>query len=431
MKKRYDKYRDSGIEWIGEIPDGWEVTKNKYFVSLYEDYSEKGQEELLSVSEYYGIVPRKAIIDEDQEISRAESLVGYKRVKPNTLVINIMLAWKNGLAVGKFEGIVSPAYSVFAFEIGYPWYFHYLFRTSLYNAEFKKHSTGVIESRLRLYNDKFFSLFSHFPPLPVQEKIVKYLDHKTALIDKLISITERKIELLKEKRTALINHAVTKGLDPNVRMKESGIEWIGQIPEHWEVKKLKYVAKIFNGSTPKDNDDYWGDDIVWVTPGDIGKIKNQIVLLDSDRRITQEGLNSCGCTLLPPNSIILTTRAPIGNVIICGTEFTTNQGCKSLVPVNVDYIYLYYVLKTSGVVLENLGQGTTFKELSTFSLNNFYVPHPSVGEQKQIVDFLLIKNEEYEKTISTAQSTINTLKQYRQTLISEVVTGKINVEDEV
>jgi len=427
MKRRYHKYRDSGVEWIGEIPEGWSTVRAKYYFS---NFAIKGKidEPLLSVTQKNSLVRRDEL--ENRVWNPESDISGYKLVESGDFVISLR-TFEGGIELSEIRGLVSPAYTVLRrIKEFSDKFMKYLFKSEKFINELNKITTGIRQGKNISFDD-FANILIPIPSLNIQEKIGSYLDHKTTLIDKLISITERKIELLKEKRTALINHAVTKGLDPNVRMKDSGIEWIGQIPEHWEVKKLKYVAKSFNGSTPKDNDDYWGDDIVWVTPGDIGKIKNQIVLLDSDRRITQEGLNSCGCTLLPPNSIILTTRAPIGNVIICGTEFTTNQGCKSLVPFNVDYIYLYYVLKTSGVVLENLGQGTTFKELSTFSLNNFYVPHPSVGEQKQIVDFLLIKNEEYEKTISTAKSTINTLKQYRQTLISEVVTGKINVEDEV
>ena len=201
--------KDSGVEWIGEIPSGWEVKKNKYFTQSQKNKSLKGEEELLSVSEYYGVIPRRNIREGEEHLTRSESLEGYLKVRKGELVSNIMLMWKKGLGVSEFDGIVSPAYSVFSFLNSVPKYFHYLFRTNQYVSEFRKNSTGVIESRLRLYDDSFGSLMSHHPPLSEQEEIVSYLDEQTQLIDKTISVEERRIELLKEYRQSLISEVVT------------------------------------------------------------------------------------------------------------------------------------------------------------------------------------------------------------------------------
>jgi type I restriction enzyme S subunit len=203
------KMKDSGVEWIGEIPEGWEVKKNKFFLNSFDERSSDGSEELLSVSEYRGIVPRKSIKTDEDVLTRAETLEGYRKVKIGNLVSNIMLTWKRGLGVSDLNGIVSPAYSVFDFIESNPKYFHFLFRTDQYTSEFKRNSTGVIESRLRMYDDTFLRLKSHFPSLQEQQQIVTYLDQKTKEIDDLISSEQKRIELMKEYRQSLISDVVT------------------------------------------------------------------------------------------------------------------------------------------------------------------------------------------------------------------------------
>jgi type I restriction enzyme M protein len=209
LVKKYDSYKDSGNERIGEVPINWDIKKNKYFTQPHNNKSEKGEEELLSVSEHQGVIPRSNIREKEEHLSRSESLAGYKKVKKGELVSNIMLAWKRGLGVSKYDGIVSPAYSVFSFLNSEPKYFHYLFRTDEYISEFKRNSTGVIESRLRLYDDEFGAIKSHFPPQSEQKKIFEYLDEKTQLIDRAVSIEEKRIELLKEYKKSLIHEVAT------------------------------------------------------------------------------------------------------------------------------------------------------------------------------------------------------------------------------
>lgn len=157
MMKQYSKYRDSGIEWVREIPTNWTVNRAKYVFREINEKSEDGSEILLSVSEYYGVAPRSEVIEEGDHLTRADSLEGYKKCRKNDLVMNIMLAWKRGLGVTEWDGIVSPAYGIFR-TISDDFnsrYLHYLLRTDLYTTEFKRYSTGVIDSRLRLYPDEF------------------------------------------------------------------------------------------------------------------------------------------------------------------------------------------------------------------------------------------------------------------------------------
>ena len=249
----FESVKESGKEVIGTIPSHWEVVRIKYLTKVRKEISINGKEELLSVSESKGIVKRRELTNNDENLTRSENLSGYRIVKKGDLVNNIMLVWKRGLGVSQFNGIVSPAYSVFSFNKNcFPKYFNYLFRTDQYITEFTRFSTGIIKSRLRLYDDSFGNIFSHLPTLKEQQLISKYLDERTQKIDLLIEKIEKKIELLKEQKTVLINHYVTKGLDPNMEMKDSGVEWIGEIPKSWEFKKLKYFSEIIYGISPSE-----------------------------------------------------------------------------------------------------------------------------------------------------------------------------------
>ncbi len=209
--------------------------------------------------------------------------------------------------------------------------------------------------------------------------------------------------------------------------KDSKLKWIGEIPSHWDNVSTKLVSKIVNGSTPKNNVEYWEGEVVWITPSDIGPIKEQVFISDSKRKITIEGLNSCGCSMCPKNSLILTNRGPIGNVVISTVEFTTNQGCKVMIPKeNMNVKYLYYFFKISNEELNMLGQGTTFLELSTNSLSMFKVNLPPLSEQQQIVSFLDTKTSHIDSLIEKTQRKIELLKEKRTSLINEVVTKGLN-----
>ena len=195
--------RDSGVEWIGEIPVHWEVYKSKNLWREIEERSEFGNEQLLAVSQYSGITPR-------EEDSRSASLVAYKKCQTNDLVINIMLAWLGGLGVTKQDGIVSPAYCVYRqTQNNDPSYLGYLYRTPIYLAEFARRSTGIVPSRWRMYTEDFGQVLTILPPKSEQKRIVRFLDQKTAEIDEAIDKNQRLIELLKELKQVTIAEAVT------------------------------------------------------------------------------------------------------------------------------------------------------------------------------------------------------------------------------
>ncbi|MEA2034285.1 MAG: restriction endonuclease subunit S [Euryarchaeota archaeon] len=210
-------------------------------------------------------------------------------------------------------------------------------------------------------------------------------------------------------------------------MKESGIEWIGEIPVGWDIGKTKYLFTVIGGSTPKsDESSNWNGNIVWITPMDLNlDIK---LIKNSKRKITIGGLQSCGTTLVPSQSIILSTRAPIGLICIAGVELCTNQGCKSLVSrTNVCNEFYYYYFLIQGDPLNMLGRGTTFLELSKSDLYSFSIPIPPLPEQHAIAAYLDRKCTAIDLGVAKKETLIDKLTEYKKSLIYEAVTGKTEV----
>lgn len=356
--ERYPTYKDSDIEWIGEIPKHWEV---KPGFTIVEERQEKNigliEKTVLSLS--YGSV----VIKPEEKLTGLvpESFETYQIVYPGDIIIrptdlqNDRTSLRTGLV--KNKGIITSAYINLKVKQDYSKsYYHYFLHTVDIVKVIYGLGTGLRQN-LGFGEFKRFK-FLH-PPKEEQTAIANFLDRKTELIDKAIAIKEKQIELLKERRQILIHRAVTHGLNPNVKMKDSGVEWIGEIPEHWEVKRLRRIGKVVNGATPSSGvSHFWDGDIIWVTPTDINDV---IVIKKSERTITINGYKSCGTTLIPKGSVILTTRAPIGKAVIAGKELCTNQGCKSIII--HDYVhseFLYYQLSLCSEILNSLGTGTTF-----------------------------------------------------------------------
>jgi len=434
--KPYPSYIDSEVEWIGKIPSSWTVIRNKYITTPRKDKSQDGSEELLSVSEYLGVVPRGVIREGEDHLSRSESLEGYLKVSKGNLVNNIMLMWKKGLGVSKYDGIVSPSYSVFSFNVSNPTYHHYLYRTDLYITEFRKNSTGIIQSRLRLYDDDFGNIYSYLPPLSEQNQIVSFLDHKTQKIDKLIEKTEHKIELLKEKRTSLINHCVTKGLNSGVEMRDSGVEWIGEIPSHWISSKLKYHGKFFSGYS-FDSGDF--DDEGEVRVIKISNIQNNGISWDDLSFLPREYYDKYdGFRVIRGDLVFVLTRPIISTGIkVCfyDEEYLTLLNQRNSVyrsdEESLVKRFLYYLVRSFYFVEEFKQQlkETNQPNISTEQISSIKVNLPPSLEQLQIVEYLDEQTQKIDTTIEKETKRIELLKEYRQSLISDVVTGKIDVRD--
>jgi len=424
--QRYDTYKDSGVKWLGEIPSHWEVIKSKYLWKESFSISENGNEELLSVSQYDGITPAKGD-------SRSESLEGYKIVSENDLVINIMLAWMGGLGVSKFDGIVSPAYCVYKLtKDSNPKYLHYLYKTPLYLAEFARHSSGVIPSRWRMYTDDFGQVVSLLPPRKEQDAIVGYLDEKMAKIDAAIAQQQKMIDLLNERKQIIINRAVTKGLNPNAKMKDSGVEWIGEVPEHWEVRKVKSItSKVGSGVTPRGGGETYVDKGVMFLRSQ--NIYFEGFKLDDVAFITDDVDASMSNTRVKEGDVLFNiTGGSIGRCCYVPKGFpkaNVNQHVSIVRPHNFSTEYLYYLLRSpmSQMQVDLQQTGGNREGLSAFALKNFVFPIPPKTEQEKIIVYLNDVDLKLEQTIQNCQNQISLLQERKQIIINEVVTGKVKV----
>lgn len=429
--------KDSGIEWIGEIPKEWKICRIKELFHEVNERCDDGSDyTLLSVSEYYGVAPRASKINDDDLLTHSETLDGYKVCHKHDIVMNIMLAWKGSLGLSEYVGIVSPAYCVYRanMEIDEK-YFHYLFRTDLYTSLFKQFSTGIIDSRLRLYPDKFLSLKCQVAPLPTQHRIADYLDDKCGKIDRYIEQQKQVIEKLKAYKQSVITEAVTKGLDPTVPMKDSGVEWIGEIPEGWEVRKLKSLTTIISkGTTPttvgKDLVDF--GNIRFIKCENIigGEIENEPEFFIDEE--TNEKLKR---SKLEINDILFVIAgATIGKTAIVkesNLPANTNQAVSFVRLKNKsDARFVWYYLQSNMVkaVLKLLSVQSAQPNLSMTDLGNFYLPYTEYKTQNEIDNYLDKKCSAIDSAIEKKQTLIDKLTEYKKSLIYEVVTGKREVQ---
>ena len=264
------------------------------------------------------------------------------------------------------------------------------------------------------------------PPISEQTAIATYLDTQCAKIDEIIAEAKASIEDYKQWKASIIYEAVTKGLDPNVEMKDSGFPDIGSVPSAWTIMKVKHIFDVICGATPKENPENWDGNIPWIGPSDMpmtGTIEH------GKRFISELGYASCGTTLVPQNSIIISTRAPIGKICIAANRLCTNQGCKALVPRNksINNRFFAYYLRSIIERLEVDGTGTTFKELSTSKLLNEPLIVPPISEQSTIAAYLDTQCAKIDELSAEKQSLIADLETYKKSLIYEVVTGKRRV----
>ncbi len=421
--EKYSSYKDSGVKWLGEIPSHWETIKSKYIWQEQFATSENGTEELLSVSQYDGVTPSKGD-------SRSESLKGYKIVKENDWVINIMLAWLGGLGVSKHNGIVSPAYCTYKMTGGAnPHFLHYLYKTPLYLSEFARHSTGVVPSRWRMYTDDFGQVLTLLPPKSEQDAIVSYLDTVTSKIDVAIEQQKKMIELLNERKQIIINNAVTKGLDPNVKMKDSGVEWIGEIPEGWEVCSLKKIATIILGKMLSNNstekypylcakDVHYGN----VDLSDLKMMyfskeeRERYRVQNGDMLIVEGGAGAGGCAVFDGDMEVFIQNSIM---IVRGNSNMDNRFI----------CYFFQTINQKGYV-EFICNKATIPHFTKEKVGAVMLPIPPIEEQMQIVNKIKSICEPIDNAINAANKQITLLQERKQIIINDVVTGKVKVERE-
>lgn len=400
----YESYKDSGVKWLGQIPSHWNTGKMREFFSERRQLSQDGSEMLLSVSEYSGISP--STNDNGENVSRSASLIGYKKCKASDLIINIMLAWKRGLGISEYDGIVSPAYCVFSTHNINPHYANYLLRTDRYTAEFKRNSTGIIESRLRMYPDDFKNIVCVRPPKEEQEAIVAYLDKVTMDIDLAIEAQQKMIDALNERKQIIITRAVTSGLNPGAPLRDSGIDWLGQIPEHWDFCKLKYFIKIKSGDSISntllsDNGKY----LVYGGGEPLGRY-NRYNIDNGNIVIGRVGAR-CGCITPIYEKAWATDNALV-------------VSCKG-----IDYQFLIYCLVAAD--LNKIASTNAQPLLTGTKVKNTYITVPTPCEQKVIVSHIQSATKNIDLSIANCERMISLLQERKEIIINEVVTGKTKV----
>ncbi len=427
---RYPEYKDSGVEWLGQVPASWSLGKFRhYFSESSEKIESEVYGEMLSVSGYRGIEP-KQYGDENQKRTE-ENLIGYRIVHAGQLVVNTM--WLNyaGLGVSQLEGHVSPAYRSYWVDpsLRKP-YVHHLMRSSCYVLGYTKHLTGVRPNSLQMGRDDLMSFPILIPPLPEQESIANFLDQETAKIDALVAEQQKLIELLKEKRQAVISHAVTKGLDPTVKMKDSGVEWLGEVPEHWEVKPIQWVASINDEVLPESIDgDY---EIEYV---DIGSVNLSSGIESSEmhkfkdapsraRRIVKNG-DVIVSTVRTYLKAIASVKEPPENMIV-STGFAVIRSKRSLEP-----NFAKFGLQSSYFIDEVISRSTgiSYPAINASELAKIKIPLPLAEEQIVIFEYLNEQTLEIDSLISESQKIIVLSQERRSALISAAVTGQIDVRN--
>ncbi len=424
------KYKDSGIEWIGKIPETWAIERMKGLFIERNERDCKGRT-LLSVSQYYGIRPKSETDIADSHI--AESYDDYKEVYKGDFVMNIMLAWNGSYAVSDYDGMVSPAYCVFKFRKDCcKKYFHYLLRTNGYPTAFKTMSRGVIDSRLRLYPEQFYTFPVIIPSVNEQQHIADYLDEKCGEIDSLIALQEQMIEKLKAYKQSVITEAVTKGLNPNAKLVPSGIDWIGEIPAGWKVTVLRRFAHIILGKMLQPSAKFKEDSLEQyicakdvhfegIDTTDLKKMyfnqaeKELYQIQKGDMLVVEGGAGAAG-------SCVLRNDLPdtyIQNSIMI---VRPKQG------IDIRYIQYYEFSLVKKGYVDYVCNKATIPHFTKDKLSSMSIPLPPLSEQQAIATHLDSKCTDIDRLIAVKQQKIEKLKDYKKSVIYEAVTGKTIIE---
>ena len=428
----HENYKDSGVPWIGEIPVHWNILPFKaLFRMSFEKNGTSVVGEMLSVSGYRGI-EIKYYAHEEQKRS-TNDLVDYRVVRPGQLVVNTM--WLNyaGLGVSEHEGHVSPAYrSYWVSNDLFGRYAHYLLRSHTYVQAYTGQMQGIRPNSLQIKNCDFNKFPVLLPVYDEQQRIAAFLDQKTAEIDEAINKKQRLIELLKEQKAILINQAVTKGLNPNVPMRDSGVEWIGEIPVHWTVSRIGFIGEVRNGSTPnRSNLSYWNNgSIPWLNSSKV----NDLLICSAEQFVTDRAMKECHLPIVKPGDVILAITGEgktRGMAALCHIETTINQhlACiriknKRVLP---EFLHLYLRGMYEWIRFESSSAGSTKGAITCGDIKSYKVPIPPLSEQQDLVNEVALSLANVDKIINKTNDSINGLSSFKQIIVSNAVTGKIKV----
>lgn len=419
--KKYESYKDSGVGWIGEIPSHWSCVKVKHLLCERVDKSEDGIGEPLSMSQKYGLIPTSQM---DVVPNLATSYVGAKRTKIGDMVLNKLKAHLGVFALSAYDGLVSPDYAVY-YGTGRAdlEYLEYLFKTPIYVSEFIKKTTGVAIGFNRLYTDDLFSIPTHYPPMQEQKRIVDYLKDKTLKIEQYVSARERERELLDSLKQSEIANVVTKGLNPNVRMKDSGIPWIGMIPEHWEVKRLRHFIKFVSVKGH-------GEKPLLSVTREQGVIERNVESKEENHNFIPDDLS--GYKLVRKGQFVINKmKSWQGSYGVSDYEGIVSPAyyvcdltfpCKKFFSMAIrSKAYIpFFTQYSKGIRVDQW-------DLSPIGLKSIPFIVPPIEEQQAIVDYIEAKLSKIDSCMADLQAEIDYLKEFKQRLISDVVTGQICV----
>ena len=410
--------KDSGFEWIGEIPVNWEVDKLKFHLKRNEPRN-PGDTVVLSLYRELGVIPKDS--RDDNHNVTSEDTSKYKYVQPGDFVINKMKAWQGSVAVSEYEGIVSPAYFIYKFtdDAFYRRYFHYLLR-SCYKDEFMRLSGGIRVGQWDLPSVALDNTAVIIPPMKEQKSIAAFLDVKCAEIDALTAYIQTQIDTLEQYKRSVITEAVTKGLNPDAEMKDSGIEWIGEIPATWNIIRGKYLLKYLQKPVKEDD-------------GVITCFRDGEVTLRSNRR--EDGFTMS-------DKEIGYQGIDVGDLVVHGMDgfagaigISDSRGKASPVlnvmdtKQNKRYIMYYLRSMAYSDVFVALATGIRVRscDLRWNKLADLPYPVPNIEEQTVIVEYIDTTLEKTDAVITEKKSQIETLDEYKKSLIYEYVTGKKEV----
>jgi type I restriction enzyme S subunit len=430
--KPYAEYKESGHRWLGSVPTHWSVLPNR---ALFDEVKDRNhpKEEMLSVTITRGIVRQKALLEGSSKKDSSNLNKGaYKLVQPHDIAYNKMRAWQGALGASILRGIISPAYVVMRpRKEANPWFYHNLYRTPSFAKEAERWSYGITSDMWSLRPEHFKVIGSVLPPPDEQAAIVRFLDHANRKIDGFIRAKRKLIGLLNEQKQAIIHRAVTRGLHPDVPLKPSGIPWLGDIPMHWEVRKIKSLVSTYGGMTPsKGEAEYWKGTIPWVSPKDM-KVRE---IHDSQDHISHSALRQTGIALIQPPAVLIVVRGMIlartFPTAITAVPVTINQDMKALVPkpgLSPDY----FVSLLTGIqadlllLIEIAGHGTCC--LRTDAWGSFVIPVPPLSEQSEIEQHLKDRLSIQNTAIARTEREIALMQEYRTRLTADLVTGKLDV----
>jgi type I restriction enzyme S subunit len=434
--KLYPTYKDSGIPWLGKVPEHWSVMPNR---TIFKEQKERGypHEQMLSVTITQGVILQSSLLsDSSKKDSSNEDKSMYKLVCPGDIAYNKMRAWQGAVGASNYRGIVSPAYIVIRpRENQHPRFFHYLFRTPTFTTEAERWSYGISSDQWSLRPEEFKQIYSCVPPLPEQTAIVRYLDYKDKRIRRYINIKKKLIALLNEQKQAIIHQAVTHGLDPNVRLKPSGVKWLGDIPEHWEVLRIKRIARI-NPSSSNGNQERDPEEMLVFIPME---------------RVTTQG--NVDCSEFRPYKEVRQGFSHFrrGDVVVAKITpcFENGKGAYlNNLPTEIgfgttEFIVLRASPKIEGEYLYLLTSLTQFRLLGVESMTgsagqkrvspdfvaNFVIGLPPIKEQQEILKNINYISAIYNTAIKHAEKEVKLLREYRTRHIADVVTGKLDVRE--